>query len=189
MKIFKLISILFLSSISVVHAEKVEKPAKLEGILRTGLVAFGSETTGIAVETSRGRTELVLPKEFQKNISDFDSKVVRILGKRVELKGPELGSRKAIEVSQITFYPALSKFEGKLISVVALGSETTGHALELADGTRVELVLSKLQKKKSEKFMDADIEISIAGISTTLYGPETGKRKALLVQDLEAVQP
>ncbi|MBF0207414.1 MAG: hypothetical protein HQK53_11045 [Oligoflexia bacterium] len=69
-----------------------------QGVLKTGLVAIGGETTGYAIETQQGYYELILPEELKGRIDHLNGLYVEVQGKVVELQGTETGKRKAIKV-------------------------------------------------------------------------------------------
>lgn len=72
-------------------------------------------------------------------------------------------------------------YQGAFVAVAAIGAESTGHALQLADGTLVELdlVAHGLQARFSE-----GKRAEVTGRIKEVTGVETGTRKVLVVETL-----
>jgi hypothetical protein len=155
----------------------------MHGILRTGLVAIGGETTGIGMETDTGIVELVVSKDFKKRAQAFDEKLVQIRGKKTILTGVETGERPGMDVSQMTVYPKLKKLRGTLVQDFAIGGETTGYRLVIDDDNSIELVFTKAQQTEAQKLFDK--KVSVVGLKTKLKGIEIPSRPAIIVEAIK----
>ena len=92
-KLLPLCAAAWLLALAAPAADKAPRKVKLEGVLRTGVVAIGGETTGTVLKTKKGDFELDLGKD--KNLR---AKAERLNGKKVVVAGT-LRVRKGVEVT------------------------------------------------------------------------------------------
>ena len=74
-----------------------------QGILETGIMAIGGETTGTILKTDAGTYELRLSEDLRGEVDfqQFDGERVRITGVMTEVQGVEIPFRQIIEVTEI----------------------------------------------------------------------------------------
>lgn len=79
---------------------KDPKKVELTGTLRTGVVAIGGETTGIIMETKKGKFELTFgkQKELRDKAENLNGKAVTAIGTLEIRKGVEVKERKIVTV-------------------------------------------------------------------------------------------
>jgi hypothetical protein len=75
-----------------------EENITIDGVLKTGVMAIGGESTGIVLTTDRGAFELVFPAAKLAEIQKLEGKKIQIQGKKFTLEGPERGKRTVIAV-------------------------------------------------------------------------------------------
>lgn len=83
------------------------------GILRTGIVAIGGETTGTILETSNGRVyELQLGRYNPREAARLNGKQVTVTGMLMIKPGVEIPARTIIQVQSLTlaFAPVPKRF-------------------------------------------------------------------------------
>lgn len=162
-------------------ANTTGKKQPVIGILRDPVVGLGSETTGIAVETSTDSRELILSKDFKENLVGFDGRLVEIQGRETTLSGVETKNRPAIKVSAITLFPRLQKRTGILIAVAAIGGETSGYELDSDDSSEnIEIIYTPSQEADLKKLVDQKVKIT--GKQTTIKGTETPEHPGIYLE-------
>jgi hypothetical protein len=79
------------------------KKVEMKGMLKTGIVAIGGETTGVVVETKDGAYELDLgkDKDLKEKADKLNGKAVVVAGELTIRKGVEVKERKIIVVSSL----------------------------------------------------------------------------------------
>jgi acetyl esterase/lipase len=85
---------IFVVALSGARAGEAAKAVELRGILRTGIVAIGGETTGTIIQTDKGSFELDLGSG-----KELRAKAERLAGKTVVVKGT-LTIRKGVEIRE-----------------------------------------------------------------------------------------
>lgn len=81
------------------EANKVE----MTGTLRTGIVAIGGETTGIIIETKKGKFELDFgkQKELRQKADKLNGKAISVTGTLEIRNGVEVKERKIVSVTKL----------------------------------------------------------------------------------------
>jgi hypothetical protein len=103
-KALLLIGVAGLLAVPAAAAEKGAKMVEMTGILHTGIVAIGGETTGIIIKTKKkGTFELDLgkDKELRKLAEKLKGKTVKVTGTLVIRKGVEVKERRIITVTRL----------------------------------------------------------------------------------------
>ena len=83
------------------QARNIKTIKKFSGIIHFGIIAIGSETTGVEIETEDGTFDLIIPKKLEKEARSYDGKQIIIKGSKTILYGPERGPRNAINLLEI----------------------------------------------------------------------------------------
>ena len=79
----------------------VGKKVELRGTIKTGIFAFGGETTGTIIETKDGTYELAVSKELRKDVDNLDKKLAVVTGTIAIRKGIEVKERKIVTVETV----------------------------------------------------------------------------------------
>ena len=98
------LGLVFFSGLPCLAADKDEaKAVEVKGILHTGVVAVGGETTGYVVETKDGKYELDFGanKELRDKADKLSGKAVAVKGDLTIRKGVEARERKIVAVSEL----------------------------------------------------------------------------------------
>jgi hypothetical protein len=101
-RLFILGGVLWLFTLAA-WGDQPAKKVEMTGKLRTGVVAIGGETTGIIIETKKGRFELDLGKnkELRARAAKLNGKQVTVTGTLVIRKGVEVKERRIITVKTL----------------------------------------------------------------------------------------
>jgi hypothetical protein len=81
--------------------KKEGKKVELKGIVKTGIVAIGGETTGTIVETKEGNYELAVSKELRVDVDKLNKMEAIVTGTLVIRKGLAVKERKIVTVETI----------------------------------------------------------------------------------------
>ncbi len=81
--------------------KKEAKKVELKGIIKTGIVAIGGETTGNNIETKEGNYELAVSKELRADVDKLNKKEAVVTGPLVIRKGIEVKERRIVTVETI----------------------------------------------------------------------------------------
>jgi hypothetical protein len=102
-KWFLLFGVLCLLALPAIAGEQGPKKVEIKGILRTGIVAIGGETTGTIIRTKDDKYELDFGKDkkLKKKAEKLDGKAVVVTGTLVVRKGVEVKERKIIIVTKL----------------------------------------------------------------------------------------
>ena len=102
-KLLPLCAAAWLLALAATAADKAPRKVKLEGVLRTGVVAIGGETTGTVLKTKDGNFELDLGKdrELRARAEKLDGKRVVVAGTLRVRKGVEVKERRVITVTRL----------------------------------------------------------------------------------------
>jgi hypothetical protein len=86
-----------------VKKKEGSKKVELQGVLKTGIVAIGGETTGTVLETKQGAFELDLGKnaELRARADKLNGKAVAVGGVLNVRKGVEVKQRKIVTVTSL----------------------------------------------------------------------------------------
>lgn len=87
---------------AIAQGEENQK-VELKGVLRTGIVAVGGETTGTIIETQKNKFELDFGKhkELQRKAMKLNGKTVLVVGTLAIRKGVEVKERRIITVARL----------------------------------------------------------------------------------------
>jgi hypothetical protein len=77
------------------------KKVELTGVVKTGVVALGGETTGTELQTKEGRYELAVPKDLKADVEKLDGKMASVTGTLIEKRGVEVRKRRIVTVTTI----------------------------------------------------------------------------------------
>jgi hypothetical protein len=101
---FLAIGLTSLAALTLYAADKDQpKDVEMKGVLHTGIVAVGGETTGVLIETKDGRYELDLgaDKELRDKADKLDGKSATVTGQWTVRKGVERPDRKVLVVTTL----------------------------------------------------------------------------------------
>jgi opacity protein-like surface antigen len=96
--------LLWLAATPALAADKEEpKAVEMRGVLHTGVVAIGGETTGVVIDTKDGKYELDFGanKDLREKANKLDGKNVAVKGQLTIRKGVEIPERKIVVVSDL----------------------------------------------------------------------------------------
>jgi len=96
---------------TLVLAQKDKEPAEQEwtGTVHTGIVAVGGETTGIVLETTKGKFELKAATDpVLRDLKKADGKNVTVRGTLARQPGVEKSERVIITVTKVTVNPRVT---------------------------------------------------------------------------------
>lgn len=80
------------------------EPVMSEGLISTGMMAIGGETTGIILDTAeQGSYELILPLSLKQSLENMETESIgfQVVGDYLEVPGVETGMRPTIIVNQL----------------------------------------------------------------------------------------
>ncbi|MBV9124604.1 MAG: hypothetical protein JO112_14705 [Planctomycetes bacterium] len=102
-KCLLLISGTLLLTLPALGGGKGDKEVKIQGTLRTGVVAIGGETTGIVLQTKAGTFELEVGrnKQLREKAEHLNGKEVAVTGTLTVRQGVEVKERKIIRVASL----------------------------------------------------------------------------------------
>jgi len=86
--------------------KKEAKKVELKGIIKTGIVAIGGETTGTIVETKEGNYELAVSKELRADVDKLNKMEAIVTGTLAIKKGLAVKERKIVTVETVKAAPA-----------------------------------------------------------------------------------